>query len=95
MLQQLLRRLNLVHEPIAYQHGDILAAWEKVNAVLSTAMTEQHIDAAQRIFNSMLNYFGFTEEQYESPIVQDMQNRIFAKRAEIQNAILSEELVEM
>ncbi|QDJ96253.1 hypothetical protein Xoosp13_66 [Xanthomonas phage Xoo-sp13] len=94
MFQELLRKLNLVHEPVSYKHGDILDAWEKVNAVLKTANTEQHVDAAQRIFNSMLNYFGFTEEQSQAPIIHDMQNRIVAKRAEIQLSLQDYQTVE-
>lgn len=74
-------KAKLLPVPVQYEPDEPMKAWSKIDRTIDTAQTDVHIEAAQRMFNKMLSYYGFTNEQRQSPLIHGMQGKIDAKRA--------------
>lgn len=84
MFNKLLRKLNLIHEPVPYDYTEVMKAWKKISSVLNSATTRVHVEVAANMFTNMLHQFAFTPEQCASPIIMGMDDEIKARRGEFE-----------
>ncbi len=76
-------KAKLLPVPVEYEADEPMLAWSKIDRTIDTAQTDVHIEAAQRMFNKMLTYYGFTNAQRHSPLIYGMQEKINTKRATV------------
>lgn len=69
-------RKKMLVQPVEYEPEEVMQAWAKIDRIVEDAYMDTHVDTAQRMFNQMLDRFGFTSEQCRSPLITGMQAKI-------------------
>lgn len=76
-------RKKMMVQPVPYKPEDVMQAWAKIDRIVDEAYMDTHINTAQRMFERMLNRFGFTPEQCRSPLIDGMQAKINTARCNV------------
>jgi hypothetical protein len=70
-------------KPIPYKPIDVVSAFGKIERVLESSYIPEHIDVADNMFINLLRRYNFKQEDYESPIIIGMHEKINSRRAEL------------
>lgn len=85
MIQKTISNLiaHMETKPVEYKPADVMDAFRKVDRILDTAFLPTHVETAERMFNNMLNRYGFSNTDRASPLIVGMQDHINKRRNEI------------
>lgn len=76
-------KAKMLPVPVKFDMDEPMKAWSKIDRTLNSAQTDVHVEAAQIMFNKMLDYYGFTKEQRNSPLIHGMQGKINSTRKNV------------